>query len=339
MTTSRQKIELGKPFTVAVPNSREKDFEVLNLHDHRFDGLICKILNSTSYAPPTAYVIDEVNSVIKIRFEDSRLNLNTALEMIVQGAVSEKIEVVQNTVLLDTQKTVAAVKNAASGSWKTLKVIFWSFIALSALFYFIKGSAFGDFIIDAWSRFNAAQVIKMTDDLDPRILTNKHHVYETAAFTEFDALYKRNFGFGKKLKELYRFAGNDFFVTQDLIRNKDGSFMLVTKSKAEDFCEMIAGRLLSTEELMVYLAGQYLTIENFIWPISLRGEIPEWSETKDRWDNYWLYMKNALPETVEGIDEDDMELSPDKKFISADDGDVKAAFRCGFDGNIFLQAI
>lgn len=339
MTTSRQKIELGKPFTVAVPNSREKDFEVLNLGDHRFDGLICKILNTTSYAPPTAYIIDEVNNIIKIRFEDARLNLNTALEMIVQGAVSEKIEVVQKTVLLDTRKTVEAAKNAASGSWKTLKVIFWSFIALSIVFYFIKGSTFGDFIIEAWSKFNAAQVIKMADTLDPRILTNKHHVYETAAFTELDALYKRNFGSGKNLKELYRFAGNDFFVTADLIKNRDDSFMLVTKSEAENFCEMIAGRLLSIEELEAYLAAEYLTIENFIWPISLRGEIPEWSGTKDRWDNYWLYLKNALPETVEGLDADDIKSSPYKKFISADDGDVKAAFRCGFNGNIFLQAI
>lgn len=222
MTTSRQKIELGKPFTVAVPNSREKDFEVLNLQEHTFDSLICKIQNSTTYAPPTAYLIDEVNNIIKIRFDDSRLNPNTALEMIVQGAVSQKIEVVQKAVLIDAQKTADAVKKAASGSWKTIKFIFWSFIALSIFFYLIKSSPFGDFIIDIWSRLNAAQVIKMTDKYDPRILTNKHHVYKTAAFTEFNALYKRNFGSEKNLKGLYRFAGNDFFVTEDLIKNRDG---------------------------------------------------------------------------------------------------------------------
>lgn len=339
MNTSRQKIELGKPFTVAVPNSREKEFEVLNLQSHNFDRLICKILNSTFYAPPVAYVTDETNNIIKIRFEDSRLNLNTALEIIVQGAVDEKVEVIERKVLIDGQKTVEAAKSAASGSWKALKIAFWSFIALSILFYFIKSSAFGDFVIDVWSRFNAAQVIKMTDELDPRIMTNKHHVYKTASFTEFDALYKRNFGSGKSLKELYRFAGNGFFVTEDLIKNKDGSFMLVTQSDAEDFCEMIAGRLLSMEELKAYLAGQYLTIENFIWPVSLRAEIPEWSGIKYRWDDYWLYLKDTHPDNIKGIDQDDIKLSPDKKFIVADDGDVKAAFRCGFDGTIFLQAM
>jgi len=339
MPTSRQKIELGKPFTVAVPNSREKDFEVINLQNHNFDLLICKILNSTSYAPPTAYITDQTNNIIKIRFDDSRLNLNTPLELIVQGVVNEKIEVVQKNVLLDGEKTAAAVQKAASGSWKTIKFIFWSFFFLSTFFYFIKSTTFGDFIIDVWSRFNAAQVIKMTDEMDPRILTNKHHVYETAAFTEFNALYKRNFGSGKKLKDLYRFAGNNFFVTDDLIQNKDGSFMLVTKSQAEKFCEMIAGRLLSVEELGAYLAGQYLTIENFIWPISLRAAVPEWSGTKYRWDDYWLYLKNAPVENIKDIDEDDIKLSPDKKFVVADDGDVKAAFRCGFDGNIFSPAI
>lgn len=337
MTTSRQEINLGELFTVSVPNTREKDFKVLNLQDHTFDGLICKITNSTSYAPPAAYVIDSVNNIIKIKFEDSRLNLNTALELIVQGAVSEKIEIVQKNVLLDGEKTVAAVKNTASGTWKALKIILWSFLALSFFFYFIKGSAFGNFVIDVWSKFNAAQVIKMSDQLDPRILTNKHPVYETAAFTEFDAVYKRNFGFRNNLKDLYQFAGYDFFVTGDLITNRDGSFMLVTKSDAEDFCELIAGRLLSTEELKAYLAGEYLTIENFIWPISLRGKIPEWSETRHNFDNYWLYIKNTPAEEIKDVD--DIKLSPDKKFIVADDGDVKAAFRCGFNGNLFLPAI
>lgn len=339
MSTSRQKIELGRPFAVVIPNSREKDFEVLNLGDHKFDGLVCKILNTTSYAPPTAYIIDEVNNIIKVRFEDVRLNPNAALEIIIQGVISEKIEVVRKTVLIDGQKTVEAAKNAASGGWKALKVAFWSFIALSILFYFIKSSAFGDFIIEMWSRFNAAQVIKMTDEIDPRIMTNKHHVYETATFAEFEALYKRNFGSGKSLKKLYRFAGNGFFVTEDLIKNKDGSFMLATQSDAEDFCEMIAGRLLAMEELKAYLAGQYLTIENFIWPVSLRAEIPEWSGIKYRWDDYWLYLKDTHPDNIKGIDQDDIKLSPDKKFIVADDGDVKAAFRCGFDGTIFLQAM
>jgi hypothetical protein len=338
MTTSRQKIELGKPFTVAVPNSREKEFEVLNLQSHNFDRLICKILNSTSYAPPGAYVTDSTNNIIRIRFEDSRLNLNTPLEMIVQGAVDRKVEVVEKKVLFDSQKTVESMKSAANGTVRALKIAFWSFIALSILFYFIKSSAFGDFIIDVWSRFNAAQVIRMTEELDPRIMTNKHHVYETAAFGEFDILYKRNFGSGKKLKKLYRFAGNDFFVTQDLIKNRDGSFMLVTKSDAEDFCEMIAGRLLSMEELKAYLAGQYLTIENFIWPVSLRAEIPEWSGAKHRWDNYWLYLKDVSPDDVKEVDPD-AKMTSDKKFVSADDGDVKAAFRCGFDGTIFLQAM
>lgn len=339
MTTSRQKIELGKPFTVSVPNSREKDFEVLNLQEHNFDKLICKIINSTSYAPPTAYVTDDINNIIKIRFDDSRLNLNTALEMIVQGAVSEKIEVVKKTVLLDGKKATEAVKKTASGSWKALKVIFWSFIALSFFFYFIKGSTFGDFVIDAWSRFNAAQVIKMSDKLDPRILTNKHSVYGTAAFTEWNAIYKRNFGAGNDLKDLYRFAGNGFFVTEDLMKNQDSSFMLLTKSGADDYCELIAGRLLSTEELRVYLAGQYLTIENFIWPISLQGGTPEWSRTRYAWDDYWLYLKNTLADNMKGLDKDDIKLSPGGKFVAADDGDVKAAFRCGFTENIFLPAL
>lgn len=339
MATSRQKIYLGKPFTVAVPNTREKEFEVLNLQDHDFDSLICKVMNSTSYAPPTAYITDEVNNIIKIKFEDPRLNLNTGLEMIVQGAVSEKIEVVEKKVLLDGEEVKKTAKNAASGGWRALKVIFWSFIALSFFFYFIKGSVFGDFIINSWSNFNAAQVIKMTDKLDPRILTNKHPVYETAAFTEFNAAYKRNFGYGKNLKELYRFVGNDFFVTEDLTKNKDGSFMLVTLGKAEDFCELISGQLLSTEELRAYLAGKYLTIENFIWPVSLRDKVPEWSANRYEYDDYWLYIKAALPATIKGLDNDDIKLSPDKKFVVADNGDVKAAFRCAFHGNMFLPAI
>ena len=338
MTTSRQKIYLGKPFTVSVPNSREKDFEVLNLQEHEFDSLTCAITNSTSHAPPKAWITDSVNNIIKIRFDDSRLNLNTALEMIVQGAVIQKVEVVRKTVLLDGEKTAEAVKNTASRGWKALKITFWSFIILSLFFSFIKGSAFGDFMIETWSRFNAAQVIKLADELDPRILTNKHPVYETAAFAEFQAVYKRNFGSKKNLKNLYRFAGNGFFVTEKLVENKDGSPALLTKSEADNHCELLAGRLLSTKELRAYLAGQYLTVENVIWPVSLQALIPEWSGTKYAWDNYWLYLKDGLPDSVKGLDTNNIKTSPGGRFVVADDGDVKAAFRCGFTENLFLPA-
>ena len=51
------------------------------------------------------------------------------------------------------------------------------------------------------------------------------------------------------------------------------------------------------------------------------------------------YVKNAPAQNIKGIDKDDIKFSPNQKFIVADNGDVKAAFRCGFGGNVFLQAL
>lgn len=329
MTVSRKKIRLGVPFAISVPNVREQNLEIINLNDQPFDELKCEILNSTSYAPPVIRVTDAINNIVNCKFIDNSIPLNTPLELIIQGFVRQKIEVIKKTVLLDGTKTKEAAAKATSSVWRAFKFMFLSFAIASFGLYFIKGSIFGNFIIDIWKHFNAAQMIEIVDELDPRIHTNRHVVYQSAAFTEFNALYKRNFGAKKELSRLYNFVGQGFFVTKDLIYEGDELF-LVTKSDADDYCEMIGGRLLEIQELLSYLAGQYLTIENFMWPIELRPQTPEWSGTKHSWwDNFYLYIKDSENPIKE-------EPLTKNKFVVADDGDIKAAFRCGFGENMYL---
>jgi hypothetical protein len=343
MITSRKQISFGVPFTISVNNVREQELEVLNFHDRLIDGIDCKITNTTSYVPPTAYVTDEANGIIRLKFHD-KTPINTGLELVLRGVVAQKVEVTQTNVLIDGQAAKDGAVTGLAWIWRTIKAMFIGFIVASVIFTFIKGTTFGDILMSAWSKFNAATAIQLIDELDPRILTNRHDVYKSAAFTEINALYKRNHGANKELKKLYRFVGGSFFITDDLIKNHDGSYMLLTKgdADAEDFCNTIGGNLLEIEELSGYLENNFLTIANIV--LYRRDEIPEWSGTRYAMDNYWMYLKDSNAEAIKNI-ADQMGDEPDElkkigqgRFIEADNGDVEAAFRCGLSGNIFRPA-
>lgn len=340
MTTSRKVINLGIEFAVTISSIREQDFEVTNLSDAPFDFLKCQILNSTSWSPPHVYVIDEINKVIKIKFTDTRIPVTTPLSLCVQGVVKQKIEIVENKVLLDGAKTKEAVKNGFSSMFLYTKRMFLAFLLMSILFYFVQGTTFGDFIIDIWAKINAAKVVQMADTFDPRILTNKHPLYETADFTELNAVYKRNFGAKRNLSKIYSFVGNDFFVTNDLITDRKGEFLQLSNDDADDYCSMIGGRLLELDELKAYLAGEYLTVENFIWPVSLRAGIPEWSSSKVSrafdWDDYYVYFKTSSDLYAVKY-KDTKSLKNGYKAVGFDDG-KKFAFRCGFEANLYMPA-
>lgn len=340
MTTSRKQINLGPEFAVIVNAAREQEFEVLNLYDAPFDYLKCSILNSTSWLPPEVYVTDEVNKIIKIKFTDNRLPANTSLLLSVQGCVKQKIEIVETKVLLDGAAVKAGIQDGASSVWLYCKSMFMLFLLASILLFFVKGTIFGDFVLDMWEHFNAAKFVKKAYELDPRVVSNKHQVYQTAHFTEANSIYKEQFGNDKELAELYRFAGNDFFVMQDLAKDSTGITLLVTYSDAVDFCDWRFGRLMDMAELKAYLAKEYLKVENPFWPINLRPYVAEWSgeDYSMLSDDYWLYLKKMDPLIVEGIDPGNIKFNKDKRFILADDGDAKAAFRCAFNGNIYSMA-
>ena len=107
MTAYRTEIELGLSFSVKVPSSREREFCVKNLNDEPFDSLICKITNSTSYSPPTAFVTDMQNKIIKIKFSDNT-PIGASLSVIVQGAVAQKNITVEKNPLLSDETLEAA---------------------------------------------------------------------------------------------------------------------------------------------------------------------------------------------------------------------------------------
>ncbi len=323
--TSRKLVELGVPFTLTVNNSREQDLEVKNLHETTFDELRASIVNSTSYAPPVVFVTDELNKIVKIKFTDTSIPANSPFLIRVNSHINTVKIVEEKKVLIDGEKIKEAATNATSTAWRSLKIMFFVFLALAFFFYLIRGSTFGNIAIELWSRFNAAQVIKEMDELDPRIHKNIHEVYQTAGFTEMNALYKRNHGRNKNLAKLYNYVGNDFFVTKDLIY-RGGRLLVVTWSDAQEYCELAGGRLLKVEELNAYLAGRYITVENFLWPIKLRPQIPEWSKNKYSWpDNYVVYNKDGRENEKEGV-----------VLTVGDDGSDHYAFRCGFVGNIYL---
>lgn len=336
MSTSRQQIKFGEAFTVSVNNVRQEEFEVLNFHDQDFDTLLCKITNSTSYVPPAAYVTDEINSIIKLVF-DSRTPINAGLELLLQGGVSTKEVIVEKKYLIDGQAVKEGAKTAVSSSYSMVKTMIIGFLAVSFIFWGIKGTSFGDLVIDIWSKFNAAQVIQMADQLDPRIISNKHQIYQSAHFTAANSIFKEEFGDEAELSKLYTFAGNDIFVMSDLAQDKAGMTLFVTHREAVNLCDVRFGRLMTKKELKAYLAREYLTVENPFWPINLRSQIAEWSVEDYSFfsDDYWLYIKSSNHLIVSGLDTDNIRYNEDKTFILADDGKVTAAFRCAFDGHIY----
>lgn len=332
MATARKQIKFGVPFTISVNNFREHEFEVANFHDQKFDQLACAIKNTTTLPPPTVYVTDAINGIIKLIFHP-KTPINAGLELLVKDGVAQKVEVTEQRILFPDGAIAGKFRSATSGSWLTIKKMFWGFLLASTVFWFVKGTVFGDWVIGVWSKINAAQVIQMADELDPRILTNRHAVYESAGFTQFNAVYKASFGADKNLKNLYRFVGNGFFVTADLVKDRNGGYLRLEREDAEELCETIAGRLLSVEELPAYLAGQYLTVENPAWPVSLRSNEPEWSKTKASsmfGDDYYVYLKDSEnPNPRKTVTAD--------KFVSLDEDDYKLAFRCGFEEKTFVE--
>jgi len=320
---NRQRIKFGTKFPVQVSNTGEHEFEVLNFHEKAFDRLICNITNTTSFPPPEVYISDESAGIIKAKF-NAGTPPGKALELLIQRRVAQTVITEEKKVLLDGE----SVKKAASGSWAIIKNMFWGFLIASLFLLLIKGTYFGDIIVGVWSKLNAAKVASAVSDFDPRILTNDHPVYKTAAFTQYNTNYKHFFGPESELRELYAFVGEDFFVTKDLIKNSDGSYFLATKSDADAYCEEIGARLPSPAELDTHLPEKYLNIENFTWPVNLRSNVPEWTGEKESWDNYWLYLKDGKNPIKDEI----VYLSEKKqtKLVSADNGDYRFAFRCVF---------
>jgi hypothetical protein len=337
---ARQTIYLGRPFTIVRPPSGEKELYVANFDEAPFDFLKCTIQNSTSYSPPDAFVTDSVNKIIKVKGFDGVPN-TASMELIVQGVRSVKtVNVIEEKKVLLSDETLQAVKDApkaaAAFTYLNLKRSFWAFMFVSFILFIIKGTSFGDKVNEVWSWFNAARVINIAENFDMRIASNKHPVYETSEFTAINARYKERFGDDKDLRNLYHFAGNTkienghmsgYFITGDLIM-KGGKPWLVSKGKAEDYCEVMGGVLPTRAELKTFLAQQYVGIDNFVWPIKRRNTEPEWSSDDYSWlFNSWIYLKEGGEnstgnEVING-------------FVKASDS-TKAAFRCSFYGHHYI---
>jgi hypothetical protein len=333
MDTSRVSINFGQVFTLTVPNSKEKEFKVENYHDQPFDTLRCFIKNTTSYPDPEIIISDATNGVIKLIFHPTTV-AGIPLEMEVKRGIDQRIVEQVSRPILNAE----SVKDAANATttffgdvWKRLKTTVIIFIGLSVLFYAIKGTKTGEFLLEVWQKVNAAKIVSMVDELDPRILTNRHELYSSIEWTQFTTYYKKQFGADTDPQNIYNYVGNDFFVTKDLVTDKAGKLLLVDREEAEDICEQIGGRLLNIEELKAYLAGQFIGVENITWPIKLRPYTPEWTDTKvSFYDNYYLYIKDA-PKPPESNKQPTSD-----RFIEVDEDEVDAAFRCGFPTAYYL---
>lgn len=340
MTISRTQIQLGVEFSITLPNGREKDFEVTNLKDAPYDSLKCSIINSTSWSPPTAYVIDPLCNIIKIKFTDTTIPSTTSLTLLVQGCVNTvQVEEVTN-VLIDPAKLKEGITAGATDLLSYIKKSVWLFLGASVLLFFISGSTFGDWVLNAWSNLNAGKVIQASQKMDTRILTNKHEVYGSPTFLEYNALYKRNNGRDADLAQIYNVVGNGAFVTKYLIIDEYGKTLLLDHGDAQSYCRQIGGRLLEVEELRAYLAGKYLSLENLAWPIRLHEETPEWTASNVSWDNYWVYVKDleGLSLSHSGVDFGESQtLTNGYTLKEADDG-YEFAFRCGFTEEFYIRA-
>lgn len=338
-----QQIKLGDIFTMRRPASGEKEFEVLNFHKVEFDFLTCTIENSTSFAPPDVFVTDKEAGRIKLK-GFSQVPQTMSLEICVQGAKATKLVTEEKRVLL-SDETLAAAKEAPKkalfAGWTTLKRYFFAFCAFSIILYAVKGTAIGDFINRAWAWFNAAKVVEVASDFDPRIATNKHSVYQSSEFLFAAASYKEMFQDSKKtLPELYNFVGdrhNDknqpigFFVMKDVVLDKEGHPLLMKKGNAADHCELMGGLLLERGDL-IYLAQQYAGVDNFFWPIKRRSYLPEWTADGHSsipfFKTSWLFLK------------EDGENPTDEKPVNmlvAVRNSQKHAFRCVFSESLYRR--
>ncbi len=342
------RIKLGTEFSITLPNGREKDFEVENLHQQDadgnpivFDSLKCQIMNSTSWSPPVVYVIDDVNHIIKIKFTDSTIPMTTPLTLLVQGCVSTVVVEKVTNVLFSGEKVKESISAGASDLWTYVRKSIYLFGGASIFLYFISGSIFGDWVLNAWSNLNAAKMIQMSNQMDSRILTNKHKVYQTAAFIKYNSTYKWTYGDTHDLSELYNYVGNETFLTKHLIKNADGSIMAADHGDAGNYCRSIGGRLLKIEELEAYLAGKYISLENMAWPIRLHEQTPEWTADNVSWDNYWVYVKDkkglSYNHADESFEDGVRSLNNGYTLIEADDG-IEFAFRCAFTEDLYIRS-
>lgn len=332
--TSYKQIKLGVEFTLVVSNAREQSFEVTNLNDESFDSLKCSIQNSTSWAPPQAFVTDKVCRIIKIKFLDNSIPMTTSLSLLVQGCVNQVTVIEEKKVLLDGAALKEGITQRASDTWTWLKKSCYFFVFASIFLWFVSGTTFGDWLLNIWANFNAAKVIQMSNEADTRIFTNRHHLYQTAAFLEKNAQYKRIFGSSGDLSKLYNVVGNGTFLTIKLIRDRDGNILYYDHGDASNYCRGIGGRLLEVDELVAYLAGRYLSVENMIWPIRLEETTAEWTSSNYSWDNYYVYVKRG--NITANMKVHDYVSLRNGYFIKAIDDGYKFAFRCGFTEELYI---
>jgi hypothetical protein len=336
--TIRKQIKLDSPFSVSVPNARLIELELVDAEDKHLDFLSCEITNTTNYAPPKAYLIDRVNRIIRLEF-GATIPISTALEMRITAVQPTVEETIIKRPLLSDEAAQTVKKSPLAFAMFLFTSVKWtliSFVIGSIFLYIISDTRTGDIL----NKFNAATGAKTLKNFDMRIATNNHPIYKSSVFLTVNARYKKEFGDDKDLSKLYRFVGNreaedgsktGFFVTEDIIYDKDGMPLALSKGDAEDYCELAGGMLLNRSELETYLAQQYAGINNFFWPVQRRSRISEWTENSASWlfGRSWIYLKE------EGLNPTDNK--PRGRFVVAGNG-VKAAFRCGFSENIYMAA-
>lgn len=339
---ARQTIELGRPFTIVCPDTGEKEFYVKNLTDSPFNELRCSITNSTSYAPPKAFVTDKTNKIIKLK-GFAGIPPTTSLSILVQGEVFQQVIVneTHKTVLLSDEKLEAAKQVPKKGLlaiWKYIKWSIFFLIAGSFLLHLGQNTQVGKIL----NNFNAATGAKVLENFDLMIATNNHPLYETSAFMMLNAQHKEEFGDDQDLSKLYHFAGNvksdrgmktGVFVLRDVVRDQKGLPVMKTWNEADSRCEKMGGLILNKSGLKTYLAKQYAGVTNFIWPIQRHSSIREWTGDSHSgipfFKTSWMFIKE------DGVNPTDKEAKDG--FVVAKNSE-KGAFRCWFSETFYMAA-
>lgn len=302
-------LEVGKGYTMTVPNGRQTTINVVGDFQNTHD-LFITLTKTADLPDPQIKPISgnqvrifwprEYNVTTRHRIKVHNRNLS--------GVMSR-----------ETEKAVVSIWSRLSDGTKrafkiTISAVAFAWLAGTVMHVDTKynNNKLQDFLNpSSWFK----EKISYTD----KIMTNDWDGYKTSAFIAMAEEYRDDNPKSEPVQDLYRSVDGKSFMMKDLVRNEDGSYKKLNWADANDYCEKLGGWIPGLKDQKELYAGSIAGFENFAWPINLFGNIPEWSsDTKSTgWFSNAVYvnLKNTEIEKEDGVIKDKF-LAPTDRLYS-----------------------
>ncbi len=277
----------------------------------------CRIVDSNLGTDGDPIVNFVSNGMIDMTFQRRHLNANLTVIFYEshEKAESEKVETVM-TIAKDTPDLILQIW--AKTAWVSKKLAFGilGLFALSTIFAAVNYHYDITGFLDKYQQYNAANGARvLTKKVDEIKKSFSEDIWEAPGIKRIE---KET---GLDFEDLYKRVGDNLFVMEDIIADKNDTPTIMDHEDAEDACERLGSTLLTNAQLTKVLPK---------FGFHRWADIPEWTSDSIGWmsDDYVIHQKEGkVPENgyIKGGN------------LVGDADDVKAAVRCAFTRDTFME--